>query len=97
MRLSPRLILSLALVPLLAGGCVAKTAWDVATAPVRVGSQVVDWTTTSQDEADRNAGRKLRKQQAEEERQRRKEEKRAREEEKRARQNAERIQRDQPY
>jgi hypothetical protein len=96
MRSSPRLLL-LALVPLLAGGCVAKTAWNVATAPVRAGSQVVDWTTTSQDEADRNAGRKLRKQEAEQERQRRKEEKRAREEEKRARKEAERIQRDQPY
>ena len=70
MRLSPRLILSLALVPLLAGGCVAKTAWDVATAPVRVGSQVVDWTTTSQDEADRNYGRKMRKQEAKEGRER---------------------------
>jgi hypothetical protein len=96
MRSSPRFLL-LALVPLLAGGCVAKTAWDVATAPVRAGSQVVDWTTTSQDEADRNAGRKLRKQEAEQERQRRKDEKRAREEEKRARKEAERIQRDQPY
>ncbi|MCC2977352.1 hypothetical protein LK533_11780 [Sphingomonas sp. PL-96] len=89
MRLPLRL-LPIALVPLLAGGCVAKTAWNVATAPVRVGSQVVDWTTTSQDEADRNAGRKLRKQQAEEERQRRKEEKQARKD-------AERLQRDQPY
>jgi hypothetical protein len=96
MRSSPRFLL-LALLPLLAGGCVAKTAWDVATAPVRAGSQVVDWTTTSQDEADRNAGRKLRKQEAEQERQRRQEEKRAREEEKRAREDAERIQRDKPY
>ncbi|MFV0622909.1 hypothetical protein ACBY01_02705 [Sphingomonas sp. ac-8] len=89
MRVSLR-FLPIALVPLLAGGCVAKTAWDVATAPVRAGSQVVDWTTTSQDEADRNAGRKLRKQQAEEERQRRKEEKQASKD-------AERIQRDKPY
>lgn len=89
MRLPLRL-LPIALVPLLASGCVAKTAWNVATAPVRAGSQVVDWTTTSQDEADRNAGRKLRKQQAEEERQRRRDEKQARKD-------AERIQRDQPY
>lgn len=88
MRVSLR-FLPIALLPLLAGGCV-RTAWDVATAPVRAGSQVVDWTTTSQDEADRNAGRKLRKQQAEEERQRRKEEKQARKD-------AERIQRDKPY
>lgn len=89
MRVSLR-FLPILVLPLFAGGCVAKTAWDVATAPVRAGSQVVDWTTTSQDEADRNAGRKLRKQQAEEERQRRREEKRARKE-------AEQIRRDQPY
>lgn len=42
-------------------GCVAKTAFDVVTAPVRVGSQVVDWTTTSQDEADRARGREIRR------------------------------------
>ena len=46
--------------PLLAGGCIAKTAWNVATAPVKAGAQVADWTTTSQDEADRNYGRKMR-------------------------------------
>ena len=57
----------LAAVPLLAGGCVAKTAWNVATVPVRAGSQAADWATTSQDEADRNRGREMRK---EEERQR---------------------------
>ena len=50
-----------ALLPLLAGGCVAKTAFNVVTAPVKVVSQTADWATTSQDEADRNAGRKARK------------------------------------
>ncbi|WP_338242058.1 hypothetical protein [Aurantiacibacter hainanensis] len=45
-------------------GCVAKTAFDVVTAPVRVGSQVVDWTTTSQDEADRARGREIRRREA---------------------------------
>lgn len=45
---------------LVLSGCVAKTAFDVVTAPVRVGSQVVDWTTTSQDEADRARGREIR-------------------------------------
>lgn len=50
-----------ALLPLLAGGCVAKTAFNVATLPVKATSKVVDWTTTSQSEADRNAGRKARK------------------------------------
>ena len=44
------------------GGCVARAAWDVATLPVRAGSKAVDWTTTSRDEADRNYGRKVRKQ-----------------------------------
>lgn len=52
---------------LLLSGCVAKTAWNVATVPVRAGSQAADWATTSQDEADRNRGREMRK---EEERQR---------------------------
>lgn len=51
--------------PLLAGGCV-RTIASVATAPVRATSQVVDWTTTSQSEADRNYGRKMRKQEARE-------------------------------
>ena len=46
-------------------GCV-RTVASVVTAPVRATSQVVDWTTTSQDEADRNYGRKMRKQEARE-------------------------------
>ncbi len=51
---------AIAVLPLLTGGCVAKTVWNVATAPVRATSQVVDWTTTSQEEADRNYGRRVR-------------------------------------
>ncbi len=43
------------------GGCVVKTAAHVATLPVRAGAKAVDWTTTSQDEADRNRGRRDRK------------------------------------
>lgn len=58
MRL-PLLIVVLA--PLLLGGCVARAAWDVATAPVKVVGQAADWATTSQDEADRNRGRADRK------------------------------------
>lgn len=42
-------------------GCVAKAALDVVTAPVKVASQAADWATTSQDEADRNRGRDIRK------------------------------------
>jgi hypothetical protein len=50
-----------ALLPLLAGGCAAKTAFNVVTFPVKATSKAIDWTTTSQSEADRNAGRKARK------------------------------------
>lgn len=42
-------------------GCLAKTAVDVVTAPVRVASKTVDWATTSQSEADDKRGRALRK------------------------------------
>ncbi|MBY8828225.1 hypothetical protein [Hephaestia mangrovi] len=73
MRILP--ILAAASLPLLAGGCLAKTAYNVATAPIKAGGQVVDWTTTSQDEADRNYGRKMRKQEAAEGREREKWEK----------------------
>lgn len=54
---------TLFLLPLLAtalGGCVAKTAFDVATAPVRVAGAAVDAATTSQSEADEKRGRELR-------------------------------------
>ena len=54
------------------GGCVAKTAWDVATLPVKATGKAIDWTTTSQEESDRNYGRKMRKQEAEEGKARRK-------------------------
>jgi hypothetical protein len=63
-------LLAAALLPLLTGGCLAKTAVNVATLPVRAGSKVVDWTTTSQSESDRNYGRKMRKQEEKEGRER---------------------------
>ena len=47
-------------------GCVAKAALDVVTLPVRAGAQAADWATTSQDESDRNYGRKVREQEARE-------------------------------
>jgi hypothetical protein len=59
------LILSAVLLPVLSGGCV-RTVASVATAPFKAAGQVVDWTTTSQDEADRNYGRKMRKAEARE-------------------------------
>ncbi len=55
---------------LLVSGCVS-TAVGLATAPVRVASKVVDLTTTSQAEADRNRGRDMRHAEARERRQQR--------------------------
>ena len=73
-----RLTLFAALLPLLAGGCVAKTAFDVVTFPVKAGAKAVDWTTTSQSEADRNRGRAERKRDERAEKERRKAEKHCR-------------------
>jgi hypothetical protein len=67
-------VLALAL-PLLSGGCLVKTAANVVTAPVKAGGKVVDWTTTSQDESDRNYGRKMREQEAREGKERKQHEK----------------------
>ena len=75
------LLPAMLLLPLLAGGCV-RTIASVVTAPVKIVSQGADWATTSQDEADRNAGRKQRKadeKRAKEDRKARREEERDRE------------------
>lgn len=63
-----RKIMALCAVSLLplTGGCLAKTAVGLVTAPVKVVGKTADWMTTSQDEADRNYGRKMRKQEARE-------------------------------
>ncbi len=53
------------------GGCVAKTAFDVVTLPVKAGAKAVDLATTSQSEADRNYGKKMRKAEERERRERR--------------------------
>ena len=42
-------------------GCLAKTAVDVVTLPVKVASSGVDMATTSQAEADQKRGREIRK------------------------------------
>ena len=59
-------LLATALVPLLTG-CAAKTAFDLATMPVKTtrdginaGSKAVDLLTTSQGEADQKRGRRIR-------------------------------------
>jgi hypothetical protein len=56
----PSLIL-LGIASFAVSGCLAKTAFDVATAPVRVASKAVDLATTSQSEADEKRGREIRK------------------------------------
>jgi hypothetical protein len=54
-----RLLIAAALaLPL--GGCVARTALDVVTLPVKVASKTVDLATTSQAEADEKRGRAIR-------------------------------------
>ncbi len=53
-RLAPALLAAAGL--LLLPGCVTK----IVTAPIKATSKVVDWTTTSGDEADRARGRDLR-------------------------------------
>lgn len=51
--------------PLIAGslalsGCIAKTALDIVTAPVKLAGSAVDAATTSQSESDEKRGRELR-------------------------------------
>jgi len=55
----PMRILLLA-APLLLSGCLARTAIDVVTLPVRAASAGVDAVTTSQAEADQRRGRQIR-------------------------------------
>ena len=43
-------------------GCIARTALDIATLPVKAAGAAVDAATTSQAEADQKLGRKIRKQ-----------------------------------
>lgn len=59
------------LLPLVSGGCLS-TVGSIVTAPVKVVSKGVDWTTTSQSEADRNYGKKMRKQEEREGKERKK-------------------------
>jgi hypothetical protein len=59
-----RVVITVAMA-LMLSGCIARTAANIVTAPVRAVGQAADWATTSQDESDRNRGRELR---AEEER-----------------------------
>jgi uncharacterized lipoprotein YajG len=85
MCLNMRIILLL-LAPVLLTGCLARTALDVVTLPVKVVGAGVDAVTTSQAEADQRRGRELRE---EEERQGREARRRERQE-RREREQAER-------
>ncbi len=55
-----RILIAIALAPLLSG-CIAQTAVDIVTLPVKVASKTVDVLTTSQSEADEKRGREIRK------------------------------------
>lgn len=69
---------SLLILPLLAlTGCVS-TAAAIVKAPFQAVGKVADWSTTSQEEADRNYGRKMRKAEEREGRERRAFDKRCR-------------------
>ena len=50
----------IAALPLGLSGCIAQTALDVVTLPVKVASAGVDAVTTSQAEADQRRGRQIR-------------------------------------
>jgi hypothetical protein len=54
-------IIIVALLPAVLTGCIAKTAVDIVTLPVKVASSTVDVLTTSQSESDQKLGRKIRK------------------------------------
>jgi uncharacterized lipoprotein YajG len=72
-----RMILLLA-APVLLGGCLARTAVDIVTLPVRAASAGVDALTTSQAEADQRRGRELRQAEEREGREARRREREAR-------------------
>ena len=92
MLMTMRLLLLLAL-PVLLGGCLARTAVDIVTLPVKVVSAGVDAATTSQAEADQRRGREIRE---EEERLGRDARRREREQRRRAREDASDEAPDQP-
>lgn len=73
-----RIIFLLIPAALLLTGCIARTAANIVTLPVRTAGAGIDAVTTSQEEADRNRGREIRKQEEREARERRRAEKEAR-------------------
>lgn len=75
--------------PFLLGGCLARTAVDIVTLPVRAASAGVDAVTTSQAEADQRRGREIRQAEEREGREARRREREARRERERAAENGE--------
>lgn len=73
-----RRMLILPALALASGGCVAKTAWNVATLPVKAGAAVVDGVTTSEKERDEKWVRQQRKAEERETKERRDWEKKCR-------------------
>lgn len=55
-----RTVLTALLLGIGLGGCVAQTALDIVTLPVKVAGAAVDAATTSEAEADRKRGRQIR-------------------------------------
>ena len=81
MRAIPACLLGLSLsscVASMAGSAVTSLAGTAIRAPFKVGSKAVDMATTNQAEADRNLGRKVRKQRERERREREESEREAR-------------------
>ncbi len=58
-------LMLIAVTSLVLPGCIARTAANVVTAPVKVASKTVDMATTSQSEADEKRGRALRRREEE--------------------------------
>ena len=58
--MSVRIAFAAPLAALLLSGCLARSALDVVTLPVKVASKGVDLATTSQSEADQKRGREIR-------------------------------------
>ena len=54
-------VMALAMLFPMLGGCIAQTAVDIVTLPVKAASKTVDVLTTSQSEADEKRGREIRK------------------------------------
>ena len=58
--MSARYLLFAPLAVLLLAGCLARTALDVVTLPVKVASKGIDLATTSQSDADQKRGKEIR-------------------------------------